>query len=345
MPTSKLIELIARYRELGIDSQIDYQKFYLYSIITHSTAIEGSTVTEIENQLLFDKGITAKGRTLEEQMMNLDLKKAYERSIELAKFHDVVSVNMLKELSSLVMKNTGSTYRTALGSFSTANGDLRLLNVTAGIGGRSYMSFTKVPSRLEDFCNKLNAARHSLNKTNLDEIYDLSFEAHYGLVTIHPWADGNGRMARLLMNQIQFEYGVIPSKVQKEDKEGYIKSLAQAQESEDSRIFKSFMYENLCQNLQKEIDTFLKSTEMGGEKSKMGGENVKTGGENTKQGAKSRDNIIRLIRQNPNITMSEIASSVGISAKAVEKQIARLKKDGVLVRIGPDKGGSWEIVD
>ena len=133
------------------------------------------------------------------------------------------------------------------------------------------------------------------------------------------------------MNQIQFEYGVIPSKVLKEDKEGYIKSLAQAQESENSRIFKSFMYENLCQNLQKEIDTFLKSTEMGGE--------------NTKQGAKSRDNIIRLIRQNPNITMSEIASSVGISAKAVEKQIARMKKDGVLVRVGPDKGGSWEIVD
>ena len=253
MPTSKLTELIARYQELGIDSQIDYQKFYLYSIITHSTAIEGSTVTEIENQLLFDKGITAKGRTLEEQMMNLDLKKAYERSIELAKSHDVISVNMLKELSSLVMKNTGSTYQTVLGSFSTANGDLRLLNVTAGIGGRSYMGFTKVPSRLEDFCNKLYAARHSLNKTNLDEIYDLSFEAHYGLVTIHPWADGNGRMARLLMNQIQFEYGVIPSKVLKEDKEGYIKSLAQAQESENSRIFKSFMYENLCKNLQKEI--------------------------------------------------------------------------------------------
>ena len=75
MSMSKLAKLIARYRELGIDNQIDYQKFYLYSIITHSTAIEGSTVTEIENQLLFDKGITAKGRTIEEQMMNLDLKR------------------------------------------------------------------------------------------------------------------------------------------------------------------------------------------------------------------------------------------------------------------------------
>lgn len=338
MPKSKLVELVNRYRELGIDNQIDYQKFYLYSIITHSTAIEGSTVTEIENQLLFDKGITAKGRTLEEQMMNLDLKKAYERSIELSKTHCPITTDMLKELSSLVMKNTGSTYQTALGSFSTANGDLRLLNVTAGIGGRSYMSFTKVPSRLEDFCNRLNTSRKSLNIANMDDIYDLSFEAHYGLVTIHPWADGNGRMARLLMNQLQFEYGVIPSKVLKEDKEGYIKNLALAQETEDSSIFKSFMRDNLCKNLQKEIETFLKSTE-------MGGENLEMGGEKPKRGEKTRDTIIRLVRQNPNITTSELASSIGISANAVEKQIARLKKDGILVRIGPDKGGHWEIVD
>ena len=345
MPSSKLVELVSRYRDLGIDNQIDYQKFYLYSIITHSTAIEGSTVTEIENQLLFDKGITAKGRTLEEQMMNLDLKKAYERSIELSKSHNPVTIDMLKELSSLVMKNTGSSYQTALGSFSTANGDLRLLNVTAGIGGRSYMSFTKVPARLESFCSQLNDARQSLNISNLDDIYDLSFEAHYGLVTIHPWADGNGRMARLLMNHLQFEYGVIPSKVLKEDKEGYIKSLVQSQESGNSIFFKKFMRENLCKNLQKEIDAFLHSTEMGGENPEMGGENPKMGGENSTRGEKTRDIILRQIRNNSNITMSELAPAVGISSKAVEKQIARMKKDGILVRIGPDKGGHWEIVD
>lgn len=41
----------------GVEEQADYQKSYLYSIVTHSTAIEGSTVTEIENQLLFHEGI------------------------------------------------------------------------------------------------------------------------------------------------------------------------------------------------------------------------------------------------------------------------------------------------
>lgn len=56
---------------LGVEDQVNYQK---YSIVTNSIAIEGSTVTEIEGQLLFDEGIVAKGRSLTEQMKNVDLK-------------------------------------------------------------------------------------------------------------------------------------------------------------------------------------------------------------------------------------------------------------------------------
>ena len=52
-----LMKLLQQHKELGISDQIDFDKFYLYSIITHSTAIVGSTVTEVEAQLLFDEGI------------------------------------------------------------------------------------------------------------------------------------------------------------------------------------------------------------------------------------------------------------------------------------------------
>ena len=131
--TKRFLDALKEYHSLGIAEQIDYQKFYLYSIITHSTAIEGSTVTEIENQLLFDEGITAKGRSLQEQMMNLDLKAAYERSMQLAHQHTDFSIEMLKELSAIVMKNTGASYNTAQGSFDASKGDLRLVGVTAGI--------------------------------------------------------------------------------------------------------------------------------------------------------------------------------------------------------------------
>lgn len=46
---------IQEYKELGMSNLIDYDKFYLYSIVTHSTAIEGSTMTEVENQVLLKR--------------------------------------------------------------------------------------------------------------------------------------------------------------------------------------------------------------------------------------------------------------------------------------------------
>ena len=142
-----------------------------------------------------------------------------------AREHADVTVERLKELSALTMKNTGSEYHTALGDFSSANGDIRLVNVTAGVGGRSYMAFNKVPQKLKEFCDMLNAMRRNHGSMSMQELYEMSFDAHYNLVTIHPWADGNGRMARLLMNWLQFEFGLIPSRIFSDDKEEYIKAL------------------------------------------------------------------------------------------------------------------------
>lgn len=93
-----LENIINEYRRLGIDQQIDYDKFYLYSLITHSTAMEGSTITEVENQIMFDQGVSIKGKSIEEQNMNLDLKAAYERSIEYARAHTPITTDMLMEL-------------------------------------------------------------------------------------------------------------------------------------------------------------------------------------------------------------------------------------------------------
>ena len=321
----QLTALIKRYKQLGIDSQIDNKKFYLYSIITHSTAIEGSTVTEIENQLLFDEGITAKGKPLMEQMMNLDLKRAYEESIRLAKNHTDITIDTLKALSHLVMQNTGSTYKTALGDFSSANGDLRKVNVTAGVGGRSYLNYQKVPVKLQEFCDWLNAQRK--RPMSLSERYDFSFEAHYRLVTIHPWVDGNGRMARLLMNHIQFEFGLIPAKVLKEDKGDYINALIATRETDDTAVFLEFMTSEIIKTLTADIDAFLESMDGGGEKKQ-----------------KSREKILQLLKERPNYSARKLAEIIGITPKAIEKHLAKLKAEGIIRRDGPDKGGSWRVL-
>lgn len=325
-----LEELVGKYRALGIDRQLDYDKFYLYSIITHSTAIEGSTITELENQIMFENGIALKGKSLIEQNMNLDLKAAYERTLILARDHADVTIRRLKELSALTMRNTGSEYHTALGDFSSANGDLRLLNVTAGVGGKSYMSFSKVPAKLEEFCNVLNTQRMNARQMTVQQLYEMSFDAHYNLVTIHPWADGNGRMARLVMNWLQFEYGLIPSRIFADDKEDYIKALVETRESEDLSIFRNFMTQTMIRHLTNDINSFKES--IGDDELAMPEEKLKT-----------EDRIIELLRENPKHTAKTIAEVIGITAKGVEKQLAKLKTRGRIERIGSAKGGYWIV--
>ena len=332
---NNLKQLVTRYRKLGIDNQIDYDKFYLYSLITHSTAIEGSTITELENQIMFDHGVSLKGKSIEEQSMNLDLKVAYEKAIELAKQHEPITVDMLISLSALVMKNTGKEYNTALGNFSSARGELRLLNVTAGVGGRSYMNYSKVPAKLAELCEQLNSERAKSSTMSVDELYQLTFDAHYNLVTIHPWADGNGRMARLVMNMLQFEFGLIPTKILKEDKEEYIKALVATREYDNLNIFRGFMTSMMEQNLQNEIATYLNS--IGVEENKV---KPQRGGEKP---TKSRDKIVALLSKDGKLSAVLLAEKIGISAKAVEKHLSNLKTDGIIERVGPAKGGYWKV--
>ena len=255
-----LLRLLQQHKELGISEQIDYQKFYLYSIITHSTAIEGSTVTEVEAQLLFDEGITSSKRTMMEQQMNLDLKAAYDYGMQWIKQHEDITIDWLVLLSSKVMARTGSEYHAAGGDFSAAKGELRKLNVTAGLGGKSYMSYLKIPARLAAFCEELNRRRKAIDTKDVAAIYELSFWAHFELVTIHPWADGNGRTCRLLMNLLQMEYDVLPTKVLKEDKAEYIQALIDTRENEDINIFIDCMTRLHCQHLKTDIDHYIEST-------------------------------------------------------------------------------------
>ena len=88
------------------------------------------------------------------------------------------------------------------------------------------------------------------------EQYELSFNAHLNLVTIHPWVDDNGRTARLLMNWIQFYYHLFPAKIFKEDREEYNLSLRQCQDEESNQPFLAFMAGQLKKSLSLEIERF-----------------------------------------------------------------------------------------
>lgn len=331
-----LKEVIDKYNSLGINQQLDYDKFYLYSIITHSTAIEGSTVTEIENQLLFDEGISA-NKPIKEQMMNLDLKKAYEKSFEYAKKHEKLTVEMLCNLSSILMQNTGTEYNTIAGSFSSAKGELRLVNVSAGHGGKSYLAWQKVPDRLQKTCDYLNRRRSEIDKNNIEQIYKLSFEAHYLLVSIHPWADGNGRMSRLVMNMIQKEFDVIPSIVKKENRVEYIQSLASSQEKDDMQDFMDFMMNHHIQNLLQQINEYSESLDNDTLNYKNDTLN------DTLKLSQKEITVLEIIKSNLTVTTAQIVEQTGFSRPTVMRAIKNLKENKILERVDSKKTGSWKV--
>lgn len=228
-------QLYQKFQQLGISEAVDYEKYYLYSLITHSTAIEGSTLTELDAQLLFDEGVTAKGKPLVYHLMNEDLKKAYELAKEEALRDIPITPVFLRELNAALMRTTGSVHHVMGGSFDSV--------------------------KVEELCSVLQETQKTVE--TLREQYTLSFNAHLNLVTIHPWVDGNGRTARLLMNYIQFCYHLFPAKIFKEDRDGYILSLRQSQEEETNQPFLDFMAMQLKKSLALEIERFKASQKKG----------------------------------------------------------------------------------
>ena len=338
-----LLKLLEQYRKLGITEQIDYDKFYLYSIIVHSTAIEGSTVTEVEAQLLFDEGITSSKRTMLEQMMNLDLKVAYEYGREWIKRHEPITVDWLIMLAAKVMARTGSEYSALGGNFSAAKGELRKLNVSAGIGGKSYMSYLKVPEKLEDFCKELNRRRKAINPTDICAVYDLSFWAHYELVTIHPWADGNGRTSRLLMNLLQWEFGVLPTKVLKEDKATYIQALIDTREKEDIAIFQNCMAALHAQHLKADIDQYVNSSsEKMVDKTILRKEMVDKWSIKPSLAEKLVD-ILEFVADKEEFTTETIVRQFGFTATTAKRYLRQLTEFGCLEAHGGNRNRTYQL--
>jgi len=94
MDKNMFFNTIQEYKELSMSNLIDYDKFYLYSIVTHSTAIDGSTMTEVENQVLL-KRVAARGKSMEELNMNLKEEiKNYNLSLGDDSMEETVSQHM-----------------------------------------------------------------------------------------------------------------------------------------------------------------------------------------------------------------------------------------------------------
>ena len=247
-----LIELIEKYQSLNLHEVIDHERYNLISIVHHSTKIEGSTLTEGEAQVLINKGLTPKGKPLLDSLMVTDHYAALKFIIEEAKAKKPLTIDLIKEINSLVVRNTGSVYNTLLGNVDARTGAFRKGNVTAGV--TYFPNYDRVESLTKDMAAKINDLMKEAK--NITDQTNLSFDAHFNLVSIHPFYDGNGRTSRLLMNYIQAYYNLPLAIVHSEAKVEYIQALLDSREKNDIQIFRKFMTNEYIMLLNSEIEKF-----------------------------------------------------------------------------------------
>ena len=245
-------QLLSRYRAHELSKVIDYDKFNRYAITHHSTRIEGSTLTETETQVLLDHDLTPKGKPLEHSLMVKDHFQALLFVLKQAAQKTAISVNLIQQINALVMKNTGNTCHTVLGTVDATRGEFRKGNATAG--GVYFPNYDKVASLTEKLATELQATLS--NSDTVAAQLQLSFAAHFNLVSIHPFYDGNGRTSRLLMNFIQARYDLPLAIVFSEDKTDYFDALQATRQQDRLEPFYQFMYHQYEKHLTHEIDQY-----------------------------------------------------------------------------------------
>jgi len=244
--------LLSRYKKLNLQDVLDHERFNEYAIVHHSSSIEGSTLTEVETRLLLEEDITPKGKPLTHSLMVKDHYAALRYILSAASGKKNISVEFIQQINALVMKNTGSIYNTVFGEIDASKGMFRKGNVSAG--GSYFPNYDKVIPYTTNLVKRLD---ENLAKVQGDdEQLKLSFSAHFDLVSIHPFYDGNGRTSRLLMNHIQAYHGLPLAIVFKEDKADYYVALQETRKQENMQIFFDFMFGQYRKHLEQEITSY-----------------------------------------------------------------------------------------
>lgn len=178
-----------------------------------SNAIEGNTLTRRETALVIEKGLTVGGKSLTEHLEATNHAHAL----------DWVKEQVRRKPASLSEKDILHIHEVILKGIDDANAG-RYRTIPVRISGSAVVlpNPRKVPGLMRDF------ARWLSREQGLHPV-ELAAEAHYRLVTIHPFVDGNGRSARLLMNLILLMGGYPAAIIQKRDRLPYIGALEKAQ--------------------------------------------------------------------------------------------------------------------
>lgn len=226
-----------KYRPLPAALVKNLEQWFLVELTYTSNAIEGNTLTRKETALVVEKGLTVSGKSLSEHLEATNHAKALCQIMELA--HSKTSElteSMLLDVHAVILRGINDHHAG------------RYRSVPVRISGSMVVlpNPLKVPDLMGEFIQRITSDKASHPVV-------LAAEAHYQLVTIHPFVDGNGRTARLLMNLILMQHGYPPALIRTQDRLRYIQSLETAQLGGSKDAF----YRLILESVNRSLDIYL----------------------------------------------------------------------------------------
>jgi Fic family protein len=201
-----------------------------------SNAIEGNTLTAAETTLVIEQGITIAGKPLRDHLEAIDHYDAIGHVRALARGAAPLGESDVRALHRLVVLRSQPDIA---GAYATQG-----RYVLTDAGRRAFPSPAEVPPLIADLAAWLAAAPAEPLT---------AFSAHLRLVVIHPFNDGNGRTARLLMNLVLLRAGFPPVAIRPQDRLAYIGAIQYAEATGNETEFNRF----LAERLNATLDEFL----------------------------------------------------------------------------------------
>ena len=195
-----------------------------------SNAIEGNTLSRSETAIVLDKGITVAGKPLKDYFEAVDHFDALHFVRELAKQDRPLGEDDICRIHAIVLAKSNPAEAGIDSQFQ------RRIKGSAVV----FPSPVEIPREMAALGQWLGAQPATPQA---------AFEAHYRLVSIHPFTDGNGRTARLLMNLLLLRGGYPPVVIGPEQREPYIEGLETAQLGGGKEDHERFMAERLDASL------------------------------------------------------------------------------------------------
>lgn len=196
----------------------ELKKLYDVRFTYNSNAIEGNTLTQSETELVLTKGITIGGKTLDEHLEVIGHKEAIDYIENLAQKDTEINEWEIKQIHNLILRKINPHEA----------GSYRTLDVMAAGTNYCYPPHYLISQLMRDFVIWLN----SEVALKLHPI-EYATMAHYRFVSIHPFRDGNGRTARLLMNLLLIRAGYPIVVIHNQIRNDYINALAYGQQNQD----------------------------------------------------------------------------------------------------------------